>query len=212
MAYLLINTQDTAKVKRGEVAAAKDTANFGKKERLPNYVRLEVTGATADQVRYFIESWNTVLQYSIVAENAQGWRVAVEIDNHTVNTTGIGAEVKQFMKDWILENPSTEHPDWVAALHTVTANKLTVDIAKGQAADLDQIKQEVNDKFNDTSTEMTGFQKYRFSDVDVDFGIAAGTTIEANNEDPQGDIPGNLMHHTMTKTDALNRIIDRLNP
>ena len=209
MAFLLVQAQESTQGRnKGEIVVAKDVAEFGTAEALPKYIRLEIEDVTAAEVANFLDHWKTSLEYSIVAQNAAGWRVKIEVDRKVIARTGVAAEIKQHIKEWLLD--STQHPDWSATQVSAFANEITLDIPKDQAADLAEIRRQVNDFFIDTAEEMSGYQRYRFSNQDVDFGSARGLVIEAAAKVANGGVlPGDTIHHSMSKQAALSRIIDR---
>lgn len=210
MAYLLVSNNDANQRQRGEIQVAKDTNVWGKAERLPNWIRLEVTGATADQVNQYTENLKGFLMYTIDAENAQGWRVTMTVDQALIDATGIDASFKQDLKDYILNDP--HEGNWSASQHAQSPTSLTVDIAKGQPFDLPDIKADVDDYFRDKLETQTGFQRYFFDASTMDAAQSAGETIETNNEDGEGNIPSDLVHFTRTVAQVMSLIQDRLNP
>lgn len=209
MTYLLISVADGKTFKTGEIIHARDNPTYGRRERLPQNIRLEVTGATMADVTAFKDRWLSSINYSVLTQNPARWRVKMEIDPALVTATGINNEVKQAIKAWIL---GPHEGNWIATLFNQSSTHLTVEIAKGQSFGLLEIKQDVNLYFTDKLEETSGFQQYRFSDADVGFAVTAGTALEAANEDARGNIPATLLHHTMTKAQALTRIENRLAP
>lgn len=206
MAYLLVAATDGKQLKRGEVLLAKDTPVFGKQERLPDWIRLEVTGATAAEVEQFQRQWLTSIRSTIQADNAQGWRVRLELDPVLVAATGINGAFKQELKAFILG----PHENWSATQVNQSPTHLTVDIPKGGAT-LVQIRAELDSWFIDRLQVQSGFRQYHFNGTDVDWGVAQGTVAEQNAADPEtGDVPPSLMHHSMTKQEVLTRIVNRL--
>ena len=209
MAYLLIAATNGKQLKKGEILFAKDTAIFGKRERLPDWIRLEVTGVTAAEVGHFKQRWLTSLIYTIVNENVNGWRVRIELDPRLETAAGIDRTIKQAYKDWVL---SSHEGNWAASVVAGQTNQtqLTVDIAKNQPFGLAEIQQESNNWWKDRLETQSGFQQYHFSGTDVDWGVSQGTVLEENNEDEENNIPVDLIHHTMTKSEVLSRIVNRL--
>ena len=209
MAYLLIQADDSnSAIPKGEIIWAKDEAIYGKQERLPANIRLEITGITADEVEAYSRKWRTALDYEVVTQDSSKWQVKVTVQSKIVNRTGIGKTVKQGVKDWILS--TEEHTDWVATQVSVNDDQITLDIAKNQIADnLAEIRKQVNDYFEAEIAENTGFRKYRFRNADVDFAERRGSSLESDNEDGNGYIPSDLIHHSIDRSTAISRIIDR---
>lgn len=209
MVFLLISAGDGKTLKKGEVIHSRDKDTYGRMERLPANIRLEVTGATMADVAAFMDRWLSSIDYEILAENAAGWRVKMVIDPALVAATGIDNTVRLEIKAFVLGD---HDGNWVAEFVNQSSSHLTVDIAKGQVFGLPEIKQDVDLFFCDKLEETSGFKQYHFSDSDVDAVVATGTALEAANEDPDGNITSTLLHQTMTKSQALAVIINRLDP
>lgn len=210
MAFVSIAATEGGKTyRKGEIISARDNPNFGRRERLPTRLRLEVTGASKQDIWEFMLQWKDSIFYTLEAENAAGWRVKLEIDPVLIAAAGISAEVKQRIKTWLLED---HDGNWVGTQFDQSSTHITLDIAKGQTFGLPEIKADVNAFFEDRLQATSGFHQHHFAEANVDTIVASGTILEAANEDPDGNIPQRLYHRTMTKAEAIAIIVDRLNP
>ncbi len=207
MAFITIRAMPGNLSKKGEVVRVSDTNWFTGGEALPRCLRIEVTGATTADVEHFLGRLNSAVSYTIVNENAARWRVRMKLDSAIVLATGMNNNFKQHIKDFILTN---HEGDWTAAQVSQNSAQLTVDIAKGQAFDLTQIKQEVNDEFTDKVEKVLHFQRYFFPDSIVDPRVIQGLIDEAAVANGEGLIPRDFIHSTITKAQALANISDRL--
>ena len=213
MAFVTIAARDANVSKKGEITSVFDGADFANKVRLPRLLRVEVTGATAVQVEGWLNRVRQYLLYSIVAENALGWRIKIEIDPNVQSMTGVANALKKQFRDYILQigdDPQQDHPDWEASEVSHTDAEMIVDIAKAQAADLTAIKIEASVYFNQEIADLLHWRKYYFGDAIVDPKVTQGATDEAAAELPGGNLPSDWTHDTITKAAALSVIIDRL--
>jgi len=207
MTYINVRAIPGNVSKKGEVVNVSDTAIFGRSARLPKVLRVEVTGATAEQIDHLLNRLKGAVTYTIVSENVNGWRARMEIDPAVIAATGDPGEFKQSIKDYILG----EHEgNWVATLHAQTSTSITVDIAKGQTYDLPEIKADVDAVFVDTLQQTYHFQRYYFPDAVVDPRVTQGLIDEAAAELPDGFLPVDWTHFSITKAQALASIVDRL--
>ena len=208
MAYITVRATPGNVSKKGEVTSVKVAAVFSRKIRLPNSLRVEVTGATAVQIDSFLDNIKSLVSYSTVNENASGWRVKMEMDPAIVTATGMDAAFRQEVKSFIL---GTDHDgNWDATQFSQTANELVVDIAKEQPFDLPAIKQEVNAWFQDKLQEALHFHRFFFPDSVVDPRVVQGLIDEPLVEDGEGNLPVDWVHFTITKSQAESAIVDRL--
>lgn len=208
MAFIAVRATDGNTSKKGEVVKVSDAAVFGKAERLPRMLRFEVTGATADQIKRYLGRLRTFVRYSIINENAQGWRARMEVDPNLVAATGADAEFRQEVKDYILFD--SHEGNWTASLHSQGATQLTVDIAKGQPYDLGAIKADVSAWFADKLQTTLRFRRYYFPDSWLDPLITDAASAEPLAEDAEGNLPPSWTHGSLTKAAALATIVDRL--
>lgn len=196
MAELLISANDANNQKIGEVVDVKDDGHmWGGREQPPNYVHLTVTGATRTQVSGYLGSWGIDFEHTIVNQNANGYRIRVEVDPAYISASNQGkAGLKSTMQDWC-EN------EYGCVGVSFTSDSMTVDVPKtppGSAtvtsADkgvvpLSTMKKDFRDIFMGTFDA----RRYKFDPVDVQDAI--------NNNN--GKI-------TLTRAQAVNNVIDKL--
>lgn len=208
MAFITVRAIDGNVSKKGEVSSVLPTANFSRGNRLPRVLRMEVTGATVAQIEEWLGRLTAMLNYSIVAENPQRWRVRIELDPAVVAATGITGDFKQSLKSYILDDP--HEGNWTATQFSQSPIQLTVNIAKGQTFDLTDIKADVNAWFRDKLETVLHFRRYFFPDSIIDPRVSQGVIDEAVAEDGEGNLPSDFLHDSITKAQALAVIVDRL--
>jgi len=208
MAFVTIRAIDGNHSKKGEVVHIRDDALYSLKTRLPRALRVEVTGATADQIEEWLMRLKDSVRYSNIAENPAGWREKMEIDPDVAAATGMDKTFKLSLKDWILNDP--HGGNWEAIFFSQTIDELVCDIAKGQNFGLPGIKADINKHYIDAYQQILHFQRYFFPDSIVDPRVTQGLIDEAAAELPSGDLPSDWTHDTITKVQGQAAIIDRL--
>lgn len=165
-AKMLIAAQDLSRNPKGDIIAVlSDGGDFGGKEILPKFIRLIVSDATTAEATAYLTQWGKVFSYSIINENAQGYRIRIEVDPAVISVSGNGAEVNQELKDYVL---SGMEQALNVTLHAQDGISITVDVEK--PVDLQRAKLDLNDKF----AEVISTTRYYFDDATVDAAIAAG--------------------------------------
>lgn len=167
--------------KRGYPVVVKDVpCVWGKKEGLPNFVRIRITDATKAQVNHYVaEQWKRLFTYSIVNQNVLGYRIRIEVDPSVISASGLNKEVAKEIRDFIYEEFGgilVEHGDDYAVF----------DVPK--PIDL----REAKETLNDFCEKVIDVRRWYFDDADVDQVVNAGGYME------------------LTKKQVLNRIKDRL--
>lgn len=181
MAEILIAARDFNTFKKGWPVVVKDSpAVWGAKEALPDFVILRVPDATKEQIINYVKQWPIKFSHSILAENDQGYRINVEVDEQYVDISQRAKnKIKSVMCSWLIADAQASIINW-------DSSQVTFDIAK--PVDLQALKLDFADKFDDIFEQ----RRYRFSDADVDLAIAQGGSV------------------TLSRNQVLNRIIDRV--
>lgn len=181
MAEILIAAKDFNTFKKGWPVVVKESpAVWGSNEGLPRFVILTITDATRSQVVNYIKQWPIKFSHEIVAENEQGYRIRIEVDEQYIDVSQRAKnKIKQEMADYLINEVEAVIVNW-------DDSQVTFDIAK--PIDLQQLKNNFADVWDDVFEQ----RRWRFSEADVDLAIAQGGVI------------------TLTKNEVLNRIIDRL--
>jgi len=181
MAELLISANNANTQQVGEVVDTKpDDHVWGRKEQPPNYVHLTITGAPREQVAEYIGAWNIRFQHEILSEDADNYRIRVSVDPIYISVSESGKHVLK-----------TTMQDWVQSNYngmvvSFASDSMTVDIPK--PVDLAEVKLNFADIFDN----VLGPRRYHFSVADVNTAISNGGKI------------------TLTKAQALSRVIDKL--
>jgi len=208
MAFITIRALPGNVSKKGEIVSNRDDANFGLRARLPLVLRAEITGATATEVDQYLDRITSVVQYNTLINDPAGWRVRMQVDQKVIDATGMDTSFKQAIKDYVLNDP--HDGNWTATQFAQSPTQLTVDIVKGQTYGLTQIKQDVNSFFNDALAETLHFQQFYYPDSVIDPRVVQGLIDEAANEDINGDLPVDWFHFSVTKSQAISALNDRL--
>jgi len=182
MAELLISNTDANNLNRGEVVAYYDSPwTWGAKEGLPNYVQLSVPDATIQQVANFLENWQVRFAHEILAQNDQGYRVQIKVDPVWISVSDIN---KYQMHSKMQDFIVDRH---AGVIVSIDSEQMTADLPK--PIDLQIVKTEFADIFD----KYLNARRYYFDTTDMDLAVSQGGQI------------------TLTKAQALNRIVDKLN-
>jgi hypothetical protein len=195
-AYITLAAKDFKSYKKGDILSV---AIEGKQHTISssgNFVGVEITGATGEQVKHFTLDWQVDFSHTLNSENAFGWQFIIEVDPAYISMSNVGkAELKDGMQDHINNTSKYWEGSTVVGF---TSNSMTVNIPKNgpyQTAnglsDIDYLKKLKRD-FSDIFKTRINPHRYHFSEADVDIVLANGGTI------------------TVTKEVALNKIIDKL--
>lgn len=186
--------------KKGDiVSVVTDGGVFGAKEVPPDFVRLEISDATTAQVQNFLNSWEVDFKHTVVAENAQGWRFRVEVDDAYVDASERSkVMIRQNMIEHIDE--AADLSPWKGCVTvSFTPTEMVVDIPKNgiyQTANAltdNQYLLALRSDFSDIFMEAIELRRYYFLEADVDAAYVM----------PNG-------HVTLTTAQALTKIVDKL--
>lgn len=177
---LLVKATDgdgTGSKGKGDVVTVKDEPwAWGAKEGLPDFIRVTISDATAAQVANFLDAWPTDYQFSIVNQNASGWRFRVEVDPAYISATGVGRDVlKSEMTAWVTE-PYEGGRGAGGTVVSFAVDSMTCDIPKtglGSAEDLVK-RAELKARFSDRFATLFQPARYHFAASDVDTVVASG--------------------------------------
>lgn len=152
--------------------------SWGGMEGLPDWIRLTISDADADQVTEYLASWQIEFDFSIVTQNVNGWRFEVEADPAQISASGIGRDImKAEMQDWVTE--SYDEQGAGGTVHSFSVSSMQADVPKtgeGAAADLAK-RVELKSRFNDKFKVMFSRVRFRFLEADVDAVVSAGGTV-----------------------------------
>ncbi len=168
---------------KGQMHAARNLpVTWGTQEVPPAYVILEISNASADQVKPFITPWKTDFQYSTITNPDNSIQITASISQNWLDTFGAIHGFKLTMKNYLIDEWAATIIDWDPLTSTVI-----FDVPEG--TDLPELKRDVIDKFE----EQIG-PRWLFAEADVDIALGLGGTVE------------------LTKAQALSKIIDRAAP
>lgn len=142
---------------------------WGRKERPPLYVYLTITDATKAQVEKYLARWNTKFDYEILNETSQLYRIKITVDKKLISKSGLNKDIKFGLKQYMILN-------WGVSLVSHNNFQVIFDIAK--PVNLQKVKEEINDKFD----EMVDSRVYYFTNADVDLALANGGIIELTKQ------------------------------
>lgn len=196
MARLLVSASDLNNQKIGEVVDIKEDGHvWGGREQPPNYIHVNVTGSTREQAAAYLGSWDIKYIFTLVNQNAAGWRYRIEVDPAYISASNQGsAELKTTMQDMV-----TGTEEWEgSAVVSFTSSSMTVDITKSgvyqtaqSLSDLDYLKL-LKSIFADIFDTVLDPRRYKFAAVDVATALAGDGTW------------------TLTKAEAQAVVIDKL--
>ena len=164
------------------VVIVEDDHVWGRLETLPNWIQLDIPGIPKEQMVEYLHDWPLKFDFNILNTTAEGWRVEAIVDPVYLDASQTQKfKIKQEMQDHIESSPL-----WIGCVvRGFTTESLTVDIPN--TLDRAVLKRDFNDIFEDTLGK-----RYYFNPTDVDTAISQGGQI------------------TLTKTQAINRIIDKM--
>ena len=156
---------------------------------------MTISDATHAEAQHYIEGWVIDFSHTIENQNANFWWITIEVDPAYIDASETSrAELKAGMQDHVT---TTEYWEGTSVV-SFTSSSMTVKIPKNgvyQTAEglsnLDYLKLLKSD-FSDVFKTFLKIRRYHFSGAGVDTVIAQGGSI------------------TITKAQALNNIIDRL--
>jgi hypothetical protein len=171
---------------KGAIASVRDSDvlvdwPWGGRETLPGYIQVEVTDATAAQVRHFLNPIKDDISFEILAQNADGYRIRMSVEPY-IAAQFAERGVRQEIRDFI----ATEFNGSVFDYDSVNIEWATFDIPK--PIDLQAAKDLLLDEFRETVDPV----RYYFESSAVDTVVSAGGRV------------------TVTKAQALANIVDKL--
>jgi len=156
---------------------------------------LIISDASREEVHHYISDWTIDFRHVYVGENDDGWRYRIEVDPVYISASKVGKQEMKAEMVSLIENGEY----WEgSSVFKIKVDYMTVDIPKNGVyqtasglSDFDYLKLLKSD-FSDVFRQRLNISRCHFSDEDVDTVIADGGTI------------------TLTKLQALNRVLDRL--
>ena len=140
------------------VVVKDDPVVWGGQEGPPNYVKVRITDASAQEVENFLANWRNVIEHEIVAENDLGYRIRLSMSVRIAQVfpeRGMRQEIRNYLES-----------TWGALLVSSDANSATFDIPK--PVDLQAVRRDLIDKFEEQIDPV----RYMFSSADVDLALA----------------------------------------
>lgn len=163
------------------------TYGWGRKETLPTIIRVTITDKEKAEVDGYLDQVVKLFKYTIVAQNAQGVRARVEVDDAVTGLNFPG--VKQEIKDYILNGADVEVP---VTQVSQTASEIVVDIELPDDANRTPTLKQMQSNINDVGSEVIVKRRYYFESAAVDSVVSGGGET------------------SITAAQAINNIIDRL--
>lgn len=181
------------------IALVPDGGDWGAREVPPNFVRLTISDATIEEAYQYISGWKLKFVFTLVNENAQGWRYRVEVDPTVISASEVGkSELKSDMQS-LIDNAAADSIWDGCQTVSFFSNGWAVDIPKNgtyQTATgatnqeyLKALRDDVVDKF----TAAVRLSRYYFAEADVELALTKFN----------GEV-------TITKAQALSKIKDKL--
>ncbi len=174
-AKLVISAIADVTYARGDVIGlVPEGEDYGGSEVPPNFVRATITNVTNTEAQAYLFNWEIDFIFTLVNQNALGWRYRVEVDPIYISASGVGqAELKTEMQTYI---ETTE--EWEgASIVSFTTTSMTVDIPKNgvyQTAngltDNEYLKL-LRDHFSDVFKQILNIRRYYFNAAFVDAAL-----------------------------------------
>jgi len=178
---LLIRATTNGQWTKGYPVAVRDEAElashpWGSQEGLPDFIILAISDATAEQVGTYLEKWKRGITYEILAENAQGWRIRIDINPKVRQLLGIDKAFRAELRDYFIG-------EWGASVHdyddvnnewaTLDFPKPLIELSTGEERDLTYLR-EVG---MSVIEEWLLPRLHYFDPADVDAVVAAGGKV-----------------------------------
>lgn len=162
---LLVHAVNTYKTRKGEIVHVKPATimgsiEWGSQEQLPQFVKFYIGNATAEQVAQYRARLRTIMQYELMAENAQGRRYRLSLHARLHST--YGARLRNDIKNLLVRK-------WGATIQSYDpeTNSAVVDIPNTDWAALQAAVKDVGE-------DMLKHRRYRFNDAAISAAVAAG--------------------------------------
>jgi len=160
---------------KGDPQTLKDGDPWG--IRLPDFVILHITDATADQVRPHLDAIVNTFEYEIQAENENGWRIRVSVNPAITRDYGPDKGIRNDMRDMLVADWGSQVFDYDNVNHEYAVMdfpKPLMYIPTNEEKTLLDLKADVHDKF-----ETQVFRRrYHFSESDVDQVLGLGGKVD----------------------------------
>lgn len=146
------------------------------------FVVVHLAGVGKAQADQYLQAIRNEVRFSIVAENAQGYRIRADVNPKVWQLFGADKGVKRELLDFL----TTTYGAVLQSHDTVNQEWAIVDVPK--PADLAAIRADVLDLFEQ---QLDG-RRYHFTEADCDLAVQNGGFME------------------LTATQVINRLVDRL--
>ena len=193
---LLIRATQGSTYKPGEVVTIRPGGQvWGSMEQPPEYIHMTISDADMEEVKNFHDRWEIKFRHVFVNENVNGWRYTIEVDPIYISVSDVGkGEIKAEVVN-LIENGEY----WKgSSVFKIKPEYVTADIPKNgpyQTAsglsDFDYLSL-LKSNFADVFNTVLDVRRYYFGQADIDLALSQGGII------------------TLTKLQALNKIIDKL--
>lgn len=153
------------------------TYGWGDREGLPEFIILHVTDAAAAQIQPHMAAVVNTFTHTIQNENANGWRIRIDVNPNIPALYGIDKGVRNELRDLLVDNWGGQVFDYDNVNHeyaVIDFPKPLIYIPTSEEKTLADIKDEVKDKFEGQVFR----RRYKFSESDVDQVIAAGGKVD----------------------------------
>jgi len=150
---------------------------WGGREGPPEFVILHVTDATAAQIQIYMDAVVNNFEYTIQAENENGWRIRVDVDPAIVDLYGIDKGVRNDIRDVLVNDWGGQVFDYDNVNNTyavVDFPKPLIYIPDNVEKTLADIKADIHDKFETKVYR----RRYTFSEAEVDQVLGLGGKVD----------------------------------
>lgn len=179
---LLIRATSSAVRFKGDPQEVRDDADlinrpWGGREGPPEFVILHITDATAAQIQGYMDAIVNTLTYTIQDENANGWRIRIDVNPAIPRDYGIDKGVRNDLRDMLVDDWGGQVFDYDNVNHEYAMMdfpKPLMHIPTSEEKTLLDIKADVHDKY-----ETQVFRRrYYFSEADVDQVLGLGGYVD----------------------------------
>ena len=150
---------------------------WGSKEGPPEFIILHVTDATAAQIQGYMDAIVNTFEYTIQAENENGWRIRISVNPAITRDYGPDKGVRNDMRDDLIATWGGQVFDYDNTNHEYAVMdfpKPLMHLPTNEEKTLQDLKADVHDKF-----ETQVFRRrYHFSEADVDQVLALGGKVD----------------------------------
>ena len=179
---LLIRATSSAVRFKGDPQEVRDDADlierpWGGREGPPEFVILHVTDATAAQIQPHMDAVVKTFEHTIQVENANGWRIRIDVDPAIVALYGIDKGVRDDMRDVLVNDWGGQVRDY----DNVNHEYVVMDFPKPLIYIPDNVEKTLADMRADIHDKFEGLvyrRRYTFSEADVDQVLGLGGYVE----------------------------------